>query len=240
MRGSLRTEAELALTVPHKPTVPMQREHGLLALQRQAGNAAVASLFLQREEQSSFPEGAEEKLRAQTYVQRQAVPGAGAATATVQREALAVQRVGGPTVGRLCVRSNVVSEGLTAGHAWLSYTPTGGSETTYGTWGNRNPIGLHRDLEVGFSHKASRCKDIDAAELTALDTFATSNNAWSLTNNCASFAGRGWAAVTGESLSYTSWGIPNPSALGAGISAAGPTYAAPGPAAGRSGGGSSL
>jgi hypothetical protein len=141
----------------------------------------------------------------------------------VQRAAhggVSVQRVGGAVVGRLCVRSNVISAGLTAGHAWLSYTPNGGSETTYGTWGNRRPIGLHRDLEVGFGFAASRCTDLDATDKGALDSFAAGNNAWSLLNNCASFAARGWQSVTMESLDYTSMGIPNPSALGAGISAA--------------------
>lgn len=132
-----------------------------------------------------------------------------------------IQMRGGAKVGRLCVVTNVVSQGLTAGHAWLSYTPTGGGETTYGTWGNRDPIGLHRNLEVGKAYAARRCTDVDAADVTQLDSYASANNAWGYVNNCASFAARGWLSVTGESLSYTSMGIPNPSALGAGISAAG-------------------
>jgi hypothetical protein len=126
------------------------------------------------------------------------------------------------------VKTNVVGGGLTDGHAWLSYTPVGGGETTYGTWGNRNPIGLHRNIETGYSAAASRCTDLDATDKTALDDFASSNNSWGLFNNCASFAARGWLSVTGESIPYTSYGIPNPSALGTGIIAAGGTLSATG------------
>jgi len=145
-------------------------------------------------------------------------------THTIQQQGIQrkmIQKRGGTTVGSLSVRSNVISAGLTAGHAWLSYTPTGGSETTYGTWGNRTPIGLHRDLEVGIPYAASRTTDLDGTDYSSLTSFAAANNAWGYINNCASFAARGWAAVTGESLSYRNWiGIPNPSSLGAGIQSA--------------------
>jgi len=144
-------------------------------------------------------------------------------THTLQQGGLrrrAVQRRGGPTVGQLSINTNVVSAGLTAGHAWLAYTPTGGSMTTYGTWGNRAPIGLHRDLELGYRPTATRTTDLDSGDQSALTSFAAANNTWSYTNNCASFAARGWRSVSGESLDYTTLGIPNPSALGAGIVAA--------------------
>jgi hypothetical protein len=78
---------------------------------------------------------------------------------------------------------------------------TYGAEATYGTWGNKDPIGLHYDLEAHYESKALRCTDVDAADFGALNTFVTANNAWSITNNGASFASRGWRAVTGESLS---------------------------------------
>ena len=163
---------------------------------------------IQRQMDSSFPE--EEKHKVQTKVENSIVGGK------------ALQMRGGEKVGELCVRSNAVNDGLTAGHAWLSYTPVDGSETTYGTWGNRSPIGLHRDLEVGFNYKASRCTDLDAEDLSSLESFADSNNSWSMTNNCASFAGRGWATVTGEPVNYSNLiGIANPSSLGAGIQALG-------------------
>jgi hypothetical protein len=135
-----------------------------------------------------------------------------------------LQRRGSTPIGTLCVRTNAVNAGLTAGHAWLSYTPTGGRETTYGTWGNRSPIGLHRDLEVRLGFIANRCTEVDATDVTALNSFAVSNNAWSLTNNCASFAARGWRQVTGESIPHTSFFIPNPSALGAGIRSLGRNF----------------
>lgn len=197
---------------------------------------------------SSFPEGlTDEELIKHKDGGGGAGPGgkkpiqAKRAAGALQRRASrpVVQMRGGTTVGKLCVVTNVVSEGLTAGHAWLSYTPTGGSETTYGTWGNRDPIGLHRNLEVGRAFKARRCTNVDAADVTKLDSFATSNNAWGYTNNCASFAARGWLAVTGESLSYTSLGIPNPSALGAGITAAGGELGAGGPSGSSNSSGSS-
>lgn len=134
-----------------------------------------------------------------------------------------VQCRGGASVGSLCIRSNVVNQGLTDGHAWLSYTPTGSSETTYGTWGNRDPIGLYRDLEVGRPFAASRCTEVDSTDISALNSFASSNNTWTLTNNCSSFAARGWRHVTGEDIPHTTFFIPNPSALGEGIHTLGGT-----------------
>lgn len=128
-----------------------------------------------------------------------------------------IQRRGGPVVGQLSIKSNVVNQGLVAGHAWLSYIPVGGSETTYGTWGNREPVGLHRNLELSYTAAASRTAPLDSADHANLTSFAAANNSWGYINNCASFAARGWRAVTGESLSHTWLGIPNPSSLGAGI-----------------------
>lgn len=81
---------------------------------------------------------------------------------------------------------------------------------------------LHYDLEVHYESKALRCTDVDSADFGALNTFVTANNAWSITNNGASFASRGWRAVTGESLS-SGMIVSNTSALGASIAAAGDT-----------------
>lgn len=169
-----------------------------------SGGSRVSRAVVQRQETSNPPD-MEEQLR-RLGVQAKLRSGSGV-----------IQRRGGATVGTLSVASNVVSAGLTAGHAWLIWRPTGGGEETYGTWGNRAPIGLHRNLEVGFPTAATRTTDLDATDYAALGTYATANNAWSLTNNCASFAARGWMSITGESVSYTSAFIPNPSALGAGI-----------------------
>jgi hypothetical protein len=143
--------------------------------------------------------------------------GAGHAQPQAKLSRMAVQRRGGATVGQLSVNTNVVGAGLTAGHAWLAYTPAAGTMTSYGTWGNRTPIGLHRDLELGYSPAATRITDLDATDHGALTSFAAANNDWGYINNCATFAARGWRAVAGESLSYRTIGIPNPSALGKGI-----------------------
>lgn len=156
---------------------------------------------------------------------------------------MAIQRRGGTKVGELAVNTNVIGAGLTAGHAWLSYVPVGGTMTTYGTWGNRTPIGLHRDIELGYTPAATRTTDLDSTDSGALSSFASANDSWGYINNCASFAARGWRSVAGESLDYTSLGIPNPSALGEGIVAAngGTTGVLPAtPAAAPSSGGSSL
>lgn len=41
---------------------------------------------------------------------------------------------------------------MMSGHSWISYTPDGGANVTYGTWGN-NPTGkgngLFENLETG-------------------------------------------------------------------------------------------
>ena len=184
---------------------------------------------LQRSAFTSFPEGAEQQVQGQKEgetVQKRSNGQKGSQypiQALMKSSGGPMQMRGGPTVGRLCVKTSVVSQGLTAGHAWLSYTPTGGSGTTYGTWGNVDPIGLHRDLEVGRPADATRCSDLDATDKTALDNFVSSNTSWGMINNCSSFAARGWLAVTGEHLNYTSFGIPNPGKLGKSIVAAGGT-----------------
>ena len=91
------------------------------------------------------------------------------------------------------------------------FTPTGAVSPKF-----------HYDLEVHYESKALRCTDVGAADFGARNTFVTANNAWSITNNGASFASRGWRAVTGESLS-SGMIVSNPSALGASIAAAGDT-----------------
>jgi hypothetical protein len=187
----------------------------------EVGSGASMVAALQRKSDSSFPEGAEKAIQ-----KKDAGSGSSAGSQMKAGTGGTAQMKGGPTAGTLCINSNAVGEGLTAGHAWLSYQPVGGAMTTYGTWGNVEPYGLHRDRELGNSPKAKRCTDIDAADVTKLDSFATSNNSWSYMNNCASFAARGWLAVTGESIPYTTIGIPNPSALGKGIVAKGGVLAA--------------
>jgi len=164
-------------------------------------------------------------------LQRKPVQAKAARGAVQRRTGGVIQRVGGPIMGpvagQLCVVSNVANAGLTAGHAWLSYTPVGGRETTFGTFppGSGGAFGMNRNRELyGYNPNARRCADIDEEEEAALHAFIDNNSAWSFINNCASMAGRGWQKVTGENLPYASNGIPNPSALGAAIKAAGPEY----------------
>lgn len=186
---------------------------------------------VQRKQESSFPEELTEEQMGGAAQMRRSPASARSSNGETPTQhhggpRAVMQMRGGPTVGRLCVISNAVNEGLTAGHAWLSYTPTGGLETTYGTWGNRDPIGLHTNLEVGRPFKARRCTDVDAVDVASLGTFRGANDSWSYVNNCASFAARGWLAATGERVAYTTVGIPNPSALGDGITKAGGQLAA--------------
>ncbi len=226
-----------------------QRSHSLLHAP-QPSPFGLAEEPIQRQE-TSFPKEAENALEQENQVQRKKAKvstdrqhtspdridrsayhgGKALGTGTIRyRPALMskrgglnkmIQMRGGATVGHLSVNTNVINAGLIAGHAWLAYTPRGGTKTTYGTWGNRRPIGLHRNLELGYTPAATRTTAIDATDHTALSGFISTNTGWGYLNNCASFAARGWHSVTREALSYTnSIGIPNPSSLGAGIVAA--------------------
>ncbi len=162
--------------------------------------------ILQRQE-TSFPKDTEEQLKAMGVLQRKTT-------------SQPIQFRGGAKVGSLSVKSSHIGSSLIAGHAWLSYIPTGGGEQTHGTWGNQAHIGYHANKEVGRAAAAERTTDIDGTDLGDLNTFVANNDAWSYINNCSSFAARGWKTVTNESLAYRSLGIPNPSALGVGIVAA--------------------
>lgn len=180
------------------------RQSSLQTSQLKKNNSPAS--VLQRQE-TSFPEDSEEKLKEAGVLQR-------------KEQASPIQLRGGTTLGVLRIKSSDVGSSLLAGHAWLSYTPNAGVEVTHGTWGNRDPVGYHRNLEVGRSGAAQRATDVDSADLNTLNTFIAGNNSWGYINNCSSFAARGWKAVTNESLAYRSLGIPNPSALGVGIVAA--------------------
>jgi hypothetical protein len=198
-----------------------EREADTIARTVVRGESAAATGRVDRagiqRQATSNPPDMDEKLKQQGLLQRKPMPAA-AVRGRVSRSL--VQRRGGPTTGTLSVASNVVSAGLTAGHAWLVWQPALGATRTYGTWGNKTPIGLYYDQELAYPIAAGRTTNCDATDKASLDSFATANNAWSLTNNCASFAARGWMTVAGEALAYTTAFIPNPSALGAGIVAA--------------------
>jgi RHS repeat-associated protein len=114
------------------------------------------------------------------------------------------------------------SSGVLEGHSWIKYTPDGGSDTTYGTWGN-NPMGLgnglHENLELGRTGQASRrvhLNDAQEAKLMGLiEQFRKMGaNGWSYSDPCSSFAALAWYTATNEALNvYGPLGISNPTSL---------------------------
>ncbi|MBE9199610.1 MULTISPECIES: DUF4157 domain-containing protein [unclassified Nodularia (in: cyanobacteria)] len=180
----------------------LQSDVSTTQLRKSAPSASTLQL-----KETSFPENTEEELKEMGVLQRKA-------------QSSTIQFRGGAVVGTLKIKSSDVGSSLISGHAWLSYTPVGGSEETHGTWGNQDPIGYYSDKEVGRAAAAERATNLDATDLGNLNGYIVGNNRWSYINNCASFAARGWKTVTNESLAYKSLGIPNPSALGVGIVAA--------------------
>jgi len=112
-------------------------------------------------------------------------------------------------------------DGLIDGHSWISYTPDGGSTTTYGTWGN-DPTGsgngLFEDLELGRTGEASRSAHLDDKQESQLfDVInkykSLGQNAWSYLSPCSAFAAAAWNAATGEKLDDRGLVISNPSTL---------------------------
>ena len=102
----------------------------------------------------------------------------------------------------------LLGSGGTSGHSWISYTPDGGSTTTYGTWGN-NPSGLgnglHLNLEAGRTGDVSRSAHIDDKHEEVLDNLIDSydkegEDAWGYLTPCSSFAADAWNSSTGENL----------------------------------------
>jgi RHS repeat-associated protein len=96
------------------------------------------------------------------------------------------------------------------GHAWLTFTPDGGTIVTYGTYGNANGKqsvhGVNEDSEIGLTPSASRSAHLTAAEATSLsayiaDEIKMGSSAWGLTDPCSAFAAEGWRWATGEMLS---------------------------------------
>lgn len=224
------------------------RATSLLRLQRLVGNRAMVGMLVQRQE-TSFPEDAEAQLKAmmessspkeasaeeeedRTLVQRSAL----LRTPRWQRRETApfiqanemVQRSGGKKVGTLRISADKTvgrssgSSGYAFGHAWLSFTH-GLDETTWGTWGKK-PTGLNVDREKkdNMIASSSRSTDVDKEDKSTLDDFVSLDPGWTLINNCAAFAARGWREVTGESLNYKTSGIPNPRALDSEINNKGP------------------
>lgn len=116
--------------------------------------------------------------------------------------------------------SDGTSSSSTSGHSWVSYTPDGGSTTTYGTWSN-NPQGLgnglHENLEQGFTPDVSRPSHLSdeqeqAFNNTVSDYENRGANGWSYTNPCSGFASTAWHNATGEALN-DGWPVSAPTTL---------------------------
>lgn len=94
------------------------------------------------------------------------------------------------------------------GHTWIEITRLdSGIKETYGTFGNLNPIGLYKDLELNNIAVASRSKYITQEELDSLYSNIIKfdrkkpKNQWSKRNNCASFATNIWKKIAKEKIS---------------------------------------
>ncbi len=116
--------------------------------------------------------------------------------------------------------SSGTSSSSTSGHSWVSFTPDGGGQTTYGTWGN-DPTGqgngLFTNLEQDFQSDVSRSTHLDdmqeqAFNDTVSDYQSKGDGGWSLTNPCSGFASEAWKNSTGEKLS-DGWPVSTPTTL---------------------------
>jgi RHS repeat-associated protein len=116
--------------------------------------------------------------------------------------------------GTIVVNSSGIGDGSSgsgglSGHSWITYTPDGGTTTTYGTWGN-NPLGLgngmHKNLEKGRVGDATRSAHLSDAEEVRLNQVIDSHrqqgeDGWGYFSPCSSFSSDAWNNATGESLS---------------------------------------
>jgi RHS repeat-associated protein len=110
---------------------------------------------------------------------------------------------------------NGSSDNLTEGHSWITYTPDGGAETSYGTWGN-HPEGqdngllvdeeLTRHYGMGDATRTTWISDYEEKKLMQLvDRYRKQGEkGWSTSQTCATFASDAWYAATDERLD------PNP------------------------------
>ena len=107
-----------------------------------------------------------------------------------------------------------------------------GRTMSIGTWGNQSEHkGLWYDLEEYFVFKYAAYPGrisvsyiMTADQLTRLNSLVINNDAWTLTNNCSSFAARAWN-TTVESAYSLSAGFPNtPKNLASNIKSTFPSY----------------
>ena len=109
----------------------------------------------------------------------------------------------------------------TSGHSWISYTDDSTNiTTTYGTWGNKTPKGLHENLEAYFesqgAYKDKATRSIHLTDEQEVELMAKiqeyrdmGEDAWEYTEPCSDFAAAAWEAATGEDLSSWWWTTPS-------------------------------
>lgn len=122
---------------------------------------------------------------------------------------------------------NTISTGdssFTDGHAWITFTPDGGTTTTYGTYGNSNGAqgveGVNVNSETNLTPTTSRSAHVSADQAGALSGYVAGqikegSGAWSYAEPCSSFASGAWKAATGEKISSSYGGaLSTPTNLG--------------------------
>lgn len=115
----------------------------------------------------------------------------------------------------------------TSGHAFIAFKNTSsssirvgglnvgsGHEITLGTWGNKNGhVGIWYNLESylvnnggAYGNRVSLSMNVTQSNINTINDIISNNDAWSLTNNCSSFAVKVWNSISSQTLSA---GIPN-------------------------------
>jgi hypothetical protein len=98
---------------------------------------------------------------------------------------------------------------LTDGHAWLSLTRNGHTET-YGLWPNSHPLfanenphpesNIRTGIESNITPTASRYYELNPEQVKQFDAATKEKVTWGLTNTCASWASSTAERVTGEHI----------------------------------------
>jgi len=145
----------------------------------------------------------------------------------------AQQQISAPAAVSGTLTINTISTGdprFTDGHAWVTFTPDGGTTTTYGTYGNFNGAqgvqGVNVNSESNLTPTTSRSAHISADQAGALSGYIGGEikqgaGAWTYTPPCSTFASGAWQAGTGEKLSPSQGGIlSTPTNLGNAITKA--------------------
>ncbi len=114
----------------------------------------------------------------------------------------------------LGIHSNVdPSDGLTAGHAWLSYTDASGNTTNHGLWPDNHPhvpdngpaSDVREGMEDGQTPAHSRFYELDALQKKKWIDFLNNKEKWTYTNTCAAWASDGVKSVVGENVDADDW-----------------------------------